>query len=297
MNHAMPTLERPAFFDGQRLTADDLAAAQLHARELRELHNRALHGWGIGLGLAATGERGGTTVTVTPGYALDCDGHEIVLEEARVEPIPPAAAGRFALTVSWAADSLLEPERRRGECGADGAVRLDEEPVIRWFPRSAKVAERPGLDLVLCVVEIEICAIGSLSTAERRPLPRPRPFVAAGRSPAGATHWQPWPEGKTPIGLGARVSTAEAGFSTPPVIQARLAGDRVLAGSLIEGYAFVTEVSASSFDFRLALPAGSLHAGADGAYSVNAIDLSDPGLPELLTSELGWHVVWMGVQP
>jgi hypothetical protein len=297
MSHAIPILERPAFFDGQRLTAGDLAAAQLHARGLRELHNRALHGWGVALGLAATGERGETTVTVTPGYALDCVGHEIVLEETRTIPVPPAAGGTFALTVSWAEDAALDAERRRGDCGSDGAVRLEEQPLLRWFPRDAKVSERPGLDLVLCVVELESCAIATLSTAERRPLPRPRPYVAAGRSPAGATRWRPWPDGGSPVGLAARVSTAEAGFSATPVLQARLAGERILAGSLLDGYGFVAEASASSFEFRLALPTGSLHAGANGTYSVNAVDLTDPGLAEILSAELGWHVVWMGVEP
>ena len=39
-------VERPAFFEGQRLTADDLSAGQSYSQEMRWLHNRALHGFG-----------------------------------------------------------------------------------------------------------------------------------------------------------------------------------------------------------------------------------------------------------
>ena len=53
----IPTIERPVFFDGQRLTSEDLGEAFAYERELRWLHNRSLHGWGIVLGYAVTGAR------------------------------------------------------------------------------------------------------------------------------------------------------------------------------------------------------------------------------------------------
>ena len=46
----IPILERPAFFSGQRLTAADLDTVQTFHRELRWLHNRSLHSWGIAFG-------------------------------------------------------------------------------------------------------------------------------------------------------------------------------------------------------------------------------------------------------
>ena len=57
-NLDIPVLERPAFFDGQQLTAADLEAVQAYHRELLWLHNRGLHNWGIAFGYAVEGKRG-----------------------------------------------------------------------------------------------------------------------------------------------------------------------------------------------------------------------------------------------
>ena len=48
----IPVLQRPEFFDGQRLFADDLTAAQTYHREMRWLHNRGLQQLGIIFGYA-----------------------------------------------------------------------------------------------------------------------------------------------------------------------------------------------------------------------------------------------------
>ena len=57
----IPKLERITFFSGQGLRAKDLAALQEAQRELRWLHNRSLHQWGIGVGLGVRADRDGTT--------------------------------------------------------------------------------------------------------------------------------------------------------------------------------------------------------------------------------------------
>src|SRR5688572_33281464 len=122
---SLPDLDRPAFFDGQRLTAADLAAAQAYARELRWLHNRALHGWGIAFGYGVSGKRGERLVLVEPGYALDRLGRDLVLERAVERAVPPdAGPTTYYLTVSYTDDEHLEPEQRAGACGTSGAVRL-----------------------------------------------------------------------------------------------------------------------------------------------------------------------------
>lgn len=53
----IPELKRIQFFNGQRLTAGDMTELQRANRELRWLHNRSLHGWGIGTGYGVAGER------------------------------------------------------------------------------------------------------------------------------------------------------------------------------------------------------------------------------------------------
>src|SRR5918996_6138934 len=89
----IPDIERVTFFTGQRLTEKDLAALQRANRELRWLHNRSLHSWGIGIGLAVAGERGDSAVTVEPGYGVDCLGREIILTERRGIPVPAVSHG------------------------------------------------------------------------------------------------------------------------------------------------------------------------------------------------------------
>jgi len=70
--------ERPRFFTGKLLTADDLTQEQDYFRGKSRLHNRLLHGWGIVSGLNVTIDAG-ATVVVTPGLAIDCAGNELVL--------------------------------------------------------------------------------------------------------------------------------------------------------------------------------------------------------------------------
>lgn len=72
-------LERTRYSSGQVLSADDLGQEQDYFREKLRRHNRVLHGWGIVSGLE-TGVDGDRTLTVSPGYALDQLGDEIVVQ-------------------------------------------------------------------------------------------------------------------------------------------------------------------------------------------------------------------------
>jgi hypothetical protein len=75
-----PLLVRPRFFAGQLLTEDDLEALTNYVVSKQRLHTRHLHGDGVVCGLEVVCdpcER--DTVTVQPGYALDCCGNDIVV--------------------------------------------------------------------------------------------------------------------------------------------------------------------------------------------------------------------------
>jgi hypothetical protein len=77
-------LRRPNYFAGKLLTAEDLRAEQEYNRERHWQHNRLLHGYGIVVGLEVgleENEDGGTRVVVSPGFALDGWGREIVVTE------------------------------------------------------------------------------------------------------------------------------------------------------------------------------------------------------------------------
>ena len=78
----MSEFERPRYFAGKLLTADDFALEQRYQIEKRRLLNRMFHGPGIVHGLAVTAREKGL-VTVAPGFALDPLGREINVCEPR----------------------------------------------------------------------------------------------------------------------------------------------------------------------------------------------------------------------
>ena len=71
---------RPLFFAGQLLTEEDLQSLGDYVVGKSRLHNRHLFGDGVVCGLEVTcNPCGGGTVTVQPGYALDCCGNDLLL--------------------------------------------------------------------------------------------------------------------------------------------------------------------------------------------------------------------------
>jgi predicted flap endonuclease-1-like 5' DNA nuclease len=77
---------QPRFFCGQLLTDADLSALLKWARDRFGL-SRYRHGWGVVCGLDVRGKYGSpTTLIVTPGYAVDCCGNDIIVcEEASID--------------------------------------------------------------------------------------------------------------------------------------------------------------------------------------------------------------------
>lgn len=198
-------IERQQFFNGQRLFADDLQSLEAFNREMRWLHNKSLHRPGIGNGFAVSGKKGDREVTIGPGYAIDREGHEIVLIRDQVQPVPPTAGEPdgtptlYDLTVSYLDEELEEAERREGICKQRGAVRLREEPVFCWVqldsngqPREGREKQEilSGMRLVLARAEVLNCELyQDLSVAERlNARPATLPYVCCGTS---ELEWQP----------------------------------------------------------------------------------------------------------
>jgi hypothetical protein len=286
----IPMLERPAFFDGQRLTAADLGAAADYSSLLRRLHNRALHGWGVVLGLAVTGVRGARSVQVSPGLALDRSGRELLLPAAVEVAVPPVAAeGDWFLVVSGADDADLAAEERAGVCGSEGAVRLLDEPFVRWLDATSE-----AFDVVLAKATIRACKLADdVDLGARQQLPDEQPYIAAGQTPVGTTSWNWWPRDAKRAGVVTTVSTAEAGFRTTPSYQARLAGDRGYGDDIYDGIGHVIGPSATSFDFCVVLPYLEPVPGA----TTGILNPSLSGdIEEIFRDTLKWHVVWMGVE-
>jgi len=316
-NLDIPILERPAFFDGQQLLADDLESVQAYHRELLWLHSRSLHNWGIATGYSVAGSKGESTVVLEPGFALDCQGRELILAEQLMLAVPAVAGASggqpaiYYLTASYMDDRDISPETREGTCGTSGAVRLPEAPRIRWQDpndRSLDSGYRRGLDVVLAGVQIQGCQLAAdVSSAERRnAMPEQQPFVFAGQTPAGATQWQLWPDPKAKtgsIGVSTSVSTTEAGFGSTPRYQAHVMGSRVVADQsgapqfVFDGYAQVAGATAMGFELRVILPEGQFPFSGQDTVPLNPrSELQKDGFTTLLEQQLGWFVVWLGVE-
>jgi hypothetical protein len=306
--YTIPSLERPVFFDGQLLAATDLSAIFDYHREMRWLHNRTLHGWGIALGMKVDGDAGDRTVTVTPGYALDCAGHDLVLAARSVLQVPPVAgaagggAAFYYLTASYLTDAQLSPsETETGECERSGAVRLTEAPLLRWQdPKNVSVPDlryRRGLDIVLASVWVKNCKISkAISTADRRDLhAASEPYLVGGSTPSGSTPWAAWPSAGSMEGVRTTVDTSAAGFVTTPTYTAQVNGTRLIAPNiLIDGPASVSAAKPASFTVTVLLPR-NLNVGA---FTLNPDSAIGPKLLHQLKlgSGLGWYVSWMGVE-
>ena len=312
------TVERPAFFDGQQLYAEDLKGLDGFHRAMRWLHNRSLHQPGVGNGFAVAGSRGDRDVRIEPGYALDADGREIVLLETAVEPVPPVAADAdggpvaFDLTVSYPADAdLEEAETREGVCLPRGAVRLRERPIFCWVRlvrdvngTLAPVDQRQGLDLqqsrkiAIARAFVRNCALDAdiVIAARRNARPGPCPHMAFGR--VLPVDWQAWTSGGADpvlIGLIADVDTSAAGFRIVPNYQARVTGGRPLTllpvdiegpqSLLLDVPAFTTQETKAGF--RCYVPLLALF----GRLAMSQKD-------DLLDKAGGrWGIQWMGVEP
>ena len=81
-------------FHGLRLESEDFETGERYHQEKRKLHNRCLHGWGVvprqegGLKVVAR-RRGDMSLDVSPGYALDASGNDLLLPEPRIVTIDP----------------------------------------------------------------------------------------------------------------------------------------------------------------------------------------------------------------
>jgi hypothetical protein len=299
-NVSIPDLERITFFNGQQLTAADLTDVQTANRELRWLHNRSLHNWGIGAGFGVTGERGSRAVTVEPGYGIDQAGREIILTETRALPVPSiasAAGGQeavFYIVAAYRADKdQTVSESRQGICAAEGGVRLREAPLIAWR-KPDQLAE--GFELILAKAWVKNCQLSRpvCLAVRRNARSAQQPYIVSGQTEAGKTAWTLWQEGNKKFGVQTVVDTSQARFRTTPSYVAHVTGERYLAGSpgplLAIGFPSTVNPTPEQFTLRVLLPAMK---GVQG--NVNPGTLRNQQAP-VIVNKLGWQVVWLGIE-
>jgi len=312
-------LERIQFFNGERLYASDLQALESFNRDMRWLHNLCMHQAGVGSGFAVTGIVGDRQVVITPGYALDAQGEEIILTQQLTLPIPSVADNGsggsvfYDLTVSYPQDSDLKPsETRVGICNCppEGVVKLREQPVFCWVRLNDNPTNRQPVDtrlknliqsgmfLVLAQVEVFNCQLRQpISTAQRRDARPPKsPYIASGLALSRELNWQPWGGPNATVNafgftIGfpyrATVITQAAQFQANPIYIARLAGTRVdNTGSpslLTDGIINIPPAGVSPSSFEIELFPVTAPLGPNQGDSA-------PAPPPT------WDVAWLGVE-
>jgi hypothetical protein len=320
MDTTLPRIERLDFFNGERLFAEDLQTLDGFNRQMRWLHNFSLHTFGIGSGFVVQGKRGDREVTVSPGYAIDNAGREIILLTMRTETVPPVADDGlgnpqfYDLTVHYPPTVELEElETRSGVCGTNGVVRRREEPLFCWIelkgsdhtPKNPKHAVQiaVGEKIVLARVSVKNCQLETLTIANRRTVrPDTLPYVACGKM-FPQKMWRPWTitidEATQILGVEATVDTSAAHFSGVPCYTARAAGIRVFRISsvdqpvfLVEGFPIVEGgATPTGFVFRVFLPEFST--GVRGEIPVNPRKNFEVILQSI---QENWYIEWMGVE-
>lgn len=292
----VPDLKRIAYFNGQRLTAADMTDAQDATRELRWLHNRSLHGWGIASGLQVTGAVGDRAVTVSPGYALDCGGHEIILDAAKTVAAPASfsrgAEVEFYLVAIWVDDDRQQVLMKRdGACSGNGAVRLKDSPLLAWRSQSDL---NEGTEVILATVFVQNCRISRAISASARRYARlsQQPYIASGQIAATSLNWEPIPSAQNVLGWQAEVDTSAAQFGAAPQYFVNVEGNRYVQAS--PGPLMAVLVTAASnprangFTLQLLAPQGS--------GIVNPPAIRDAAQWPVIVKSFGWQVVWMGVE-
>jgi hypothetical protein len=304
----LPPVDRPAFFSGQRVTADDLSTTQDVHRHLRWLHNRTLHTWGIALGMSVSGERGARDVRVEAGYAVDCQGRELLLPEPQLVPVPPSVGDGpdgvpFYLTAAYPAKSAVA-QTRAGVCETDGAVRLSNRAILQWqrADESGELFETwRGNEVILATIQVRDCRLAArVSLADRREAkPSDQPYLTAGSTKGGSTTWQWWPQGSAVSeaqGVMTTVDTSLAAFQGDPRYFAHVIGTREIVEKkwVLEGFARVHKATSTGFQLVLLLPRGL---PSVFGWAFNPAAAFNQATLDSMSGAWGWHVVWMGVEP
>lgn len=184
--------DRIDWVERQLLAGGDLRAALRFLDARRARHTRGSHNtWGIALGLRVEPSRRANAVEVTPGFAYDRLGRELLLPDS-VQVRIPAEAGASLVTIA---------ARSRGtHCVPVADVRA-------VWPRTSLDL---GLDVPLAEVDLGAGTVDDSARHCIRSLAPPR--VAGGVIPVGGA-------GATggPLAFSIVVATGSAGFETTPI--------------------------------------------------------------------------------
>ena len=165
-------IKRLNYYNSQFLVEKDFNDEQLYHKEMRRLHNRALHTWGIVSGLQVEKVANECKVTVTPGIAIDRLGHEVVLAERPVTLKLDEFDTETPVFVTIRYKDVTDPaDKDRSDTQTEG------ERYNRWTerPEVKASATDPGAapEVLLAVVKLDgkldgKKAVAEVSQAKRR---------------------------------------------------------------------------------------------------------------------------------
>ena len=145
----MADIKRPSYFTSQFLVAQDLSDEQAYHLSLRRLHQRAMHTSGVAEKLDVE-FIAGRQVQVGAGSAIDRDGREIVLADARTYTLVSGGAGDDVyLTIAYHED--FDPADQFTQTGLDEFTRITERPQLQ---DSIAVPPADGSAIVLARIRL-----------------------------------------------------------------------------------------------------------------------------------------------
>lgn len=136
LRELFPVLKRILYFDGRLLSAEDLKTEQQYFIHRLKLHNRYLHGYGVvtGLQVAVSNKTPSVEIVVSPGYAIDRSGNEIVVSAPQREPLPEKGEVTY-LYIRWAerkTDYLPVPSKAQGSQDLTEASAVEEYAILEF---------------------------------------------------------------------------------------------------------------------------------------------------------------------
>jgi hypothetical protein len=157
--------ERTRYFIGQVIGVAELEQEQRYLREKARRHNRLLHGWGVVRGLEVQAGKPGTgEVTISPGYALDPRGQEIVVDTGVTVDLSGHAPGK---TLYVAVRHDERPERPVPTPLGEEYSRIRETFAVEVLTRV------PRRRTLVTLADVELGrghTIARIGTAHRRPV-------------------------------------------------------------------------------------------------------------------------------
>lgn len=162
-------IKRLNYYNSQFLVETDFNDEQRYHKQMRRLHNRALHTWGVVEGLAVERVPNEVKVTVAPGIAIDRLGQEIVLPErsAALGFDKYDAGAQVYVTIKYM-DVTDQADRDKNDAQTEGGRyrRWTERPKV---DTSATEPTADAPDMVLAVVTLDKDkAIAEVSQSKRR---------------------------------------------------------------------------------------------------------------------------------